>query len=145
MICAALLLASAAVDAQIYTSTQKQTNPTYQSPLSTSIAPATSYRSAHSAALQNTISPISGTLSEAPAVIGSVYTSTSPYSSNITPVGDEGRAASGPLRIAPGNGNAQGEAALPIGDAVLPLLLMAAAYACFLLRRRTAEAGRAAE
>ncbi len=29
---------------------------------------------------------------------------------------------------------------LPIGDAVLPLLLMAAAYACFRLRRRTAEA-----
>ncbi len=36
------------------------------------------------------------------------------------------------------NGPAGGQLAYtPIGDAVLPLLLMAAAYACFLLRRRT--------
>ncbi len=62
----------------------------------------------------------------------------------LLPLADEGGTTTGVgsgggFTGRPG-GNAGGVVPSPIGDAVLPLLLMAAAYACFLLRRRTVKA-----
>lgn len=140
---AALLLVSAAADAQIYTSTQKKqkksTTGFYHSAglnVTGETAGPMAGNGIVSAPTFSSTSASSNTYSASSSITGS-----SQYSSNVTTTADENPAvSSGPRRVAPGGGGSQvGVVEGPIGNTLLPLLIMLLGYAAFRCVRKKSE------